>query len=218
MSVPAAIPLVTGRHRNRALSAARQARAVQLATEGHTYQQIADELGYANRGTVHHIVHDALARDRKDAVEHHHQLELARLDAVQAALWDRAMAGDVEAAREVRAVIMARCRLLGLDEKAKRQKAWAPRTVVLSAEDREVLRLHDMYPLGGVCRKTPELAPSARPYSARARDGEVAGLEVSGSCAVVLREVVHEVAQRASGVADAATQQALHVLDRGCVG
>ncbi|XGX80649.1 hypothetical protein LQK93_03489 [Terrabacter sp. BE26] len=37
MSVPAAIPLVTGKHRNPALAAARQARAVQLATEGHTY-------------------------------------------------------------------------------------------------------------------------------------------------------------------------------------
>jgi hypothetical protein len=54
---------------------------MQLATEGRTYQEIADELGYANRGTVHHIVHDALTRDRKDAVENHQQLELARLDA-----------------------------------------------------------------------------------------------------------------------------------------
>ncbi|GAA5031806.1 hypothetical protein GCM10023258_30290 [Terrabacter aeriphilus] len=139
MSVPAAIPLVSGRHRNRALASARQARAVQLATEGLTYQEIADELGYANRGTVHHIVHDALARDRTDAVENHQHLELARLDALQAALWDKAMSGDVEAAREVRAVIMARCRLLGLDDRAKRPKAWAPRTVVLSAEDRETL-------------------------------------------------------------------------------
>ena len=73
MSVPAAIPLVTGRHRNRTLATARQARAIQLATEGRTYQEIADELGYANRGTVHHIVHDALTRDRKDAVELHQQ-------------------------------------------------------------------------------------------------------------------------------------------------
>ncbi|MGO4602508.1 hypothetical protein [Terrabacter sp. 2YAF2] len=139
MSVPAAIPLVSGKHRNRALATARQARAVQLATEGRTYQQIADELGYANRGTVHHIVHDALAKDRKNAVEDHQQLELARLDALQAALWDKAMAGNVEAAREVRAVIMARCRLLGLDDRGERPTAWSPRTVVLSAEDREVL-------------------------------------------------------------------------------
>src|SRR3954470_1071122 len=97
MSVPAAIPLVTGRHRNRALATARHARAIQLATEGRTYQAIADELGYANRGTVHHIVHQALARDRKDAVENHQQLEMERLDALQLALWDKAMAGDLNA-------------------------------------------------------------------------------------------------------------------------
>jgi hypothetical protein len=141
MSVPAALPLVTGRHRNKALAAARHARAIQLATEGHSYQAIADKLGYAHRGTVYNIVHDALARDRKEAVENHQQLELARLDALQAALWDKAMAGDVEAAREVRAVIMARCRLLGLDQEAKRPSEWTPRTVVLSAEDRESLGL-----------------------------------------------------------------------------
>lgn len=32
-----------------------------------------------------------------------------RLDALQAALWDEAMAGDVDAAGEVRAIIIARC-------------------------------------------------------------------------------------------------------------
>ncbi|WP_169735689.1 helix-turn-helix domain-containing protein [Intrasporangium oryzae] len=140
MSVPAAIPLVSGRHRNRALAAARHARAIQLATEGRTYQEIADELGYANRGTVYRIVHQALARDRRDAVEDHQQLELARLDALQVALWDKALAGDLDACRQVRAIIMARVRLLGLMEQP-RPAAWTPRTVVLSAEDRETLGL-----------------------------------------------------------------------------
>ncbi|GAA3710010.1 hypothetical protein GCM10022399_28560 [Terrabacter ginsenosidimutans] len=66
---------------------------------------------------------------------------MARLDALQQALWDKAMASDVEAAREVRGVIMARCRLLGLDDRSKQSVGWTPRTVVLSAEDREALRL-----------------------------------------------------------------------------
>jgi hypothetical protein len=141
MSVPAVIPLVSGRHRNRALAAARHARAIQLATDGRTYQEIADELGYANRGTVHHIVHQALAGDRQLAVEDHEELEMARLDALQVALWDKAHAGDLHACREVRAIIMARVRLLGLMEQSKKPVAWAPRTVVLTAEDREVLGL-----------------------------------------------------------------------------
>jgi transposase-like protein len=90
---------VSGRHRNRAPAAARHARAIQLATEGRTYQEIADELGYANRGTVYRIVHQALARDQRDAVEDHQQLELARLDALQVPLWDKALAGDLDACR-----------------------------------------------------------------------------------------------------------------------
>ena len=94
---------------------------------------------------MHHIVQDGLARDRKNAVEDSQDLELARLDALQAALWDNAMAGDVESAREVRAVIMARCGrsgwTIGLDDRAKRPKAGAPRMVVLSAADREALGL-----------------------------------------------------------------------------
>jgi len=56
-----ALPRVEGRHRNRALAAARRARAIQLRAQGWTYEQIANELGYANRGTVCHIVNDALA-------------------------------------------------------------------------------------------------------------------------------------------------------------
>ncbi len=52
MSVPAVLPPVERSAPQPSLAAARQARAVQLATEGRTYQEIADELGYANRGTV----------------------------------------------------------------------------------------------------------------------------------------------------------------------
>jgi hypothetical protein len=104
-------------------------------------KEIADELGYANRGTVHHIVHQALARDRGDAIKDHQQWELARLEALQVALWDKTLAGDVDGAREVRAIIMARVRLLGLVEQSKRPAARKPRTVVLSAEDRRALGL-----------------------------------------------------------------------------
>jgi len=40
------------RHRNRALAAWRRNEAVRLVTVGKTYQQAADELGSANRGTA----------------------------------------------------------------------------------------------------------------------------------------------------------------------
>lgn len=90
-----------GHHRNRALASARQAKAVELTTEGRTYREIADELGYAYHGIVHRIRHQALAHDRVEAVENLQQLESARLDALQAAIWDKAMNGDAAAAQAV---------------------------------------------------------------------------------------------------------------------
>ena len=47
---PTTLPRVQGRHKNHVLAARRRIRAVELASRGLTYQAIADELGYANRG------------------------------------------------------------------------------------------------------------------------------------------------------------------------
>jgi hypothetical protein len=140
MSTAAALPRVEGRHRNRALAAARHARAVELVTQGLTYQQVADELGYANRGTVYRIVHQTLAADTTQAVEMLHELEVARLDALQASLWGRAVAGDLEAVRAALRIVIARCRLLGLYDQPSLER-FVPRTVVLTAEDRAALGL-----------------------------------------------------------------------------
>ena len=74
MGIPATLPQVTGRHRNRALAAASQARAVELATAGMAYQEIADELGYANRGTVFRLVQAALTPELQVDVETHRRL------------------------------------------------------------------------------------------------------------------------------------------------
>ena len=52
----AELPRVCGRHRDRALAAARRARAVELKTAGLTYEQVARELGYTSRGTAYNVV------------------------------------------------------------------------------------------------------------------------------------------------------------------
>ncbi|MFC7489437.1 MULTISPECIES: helix-turn-helix domain-containing protein [unclassified Knoellia] len=113
-----AIPRVDGQHRNRALAAARRTRAVELRCQGWTYEAIADELGYASRATVYSIVHKALATQEAGEVETLKELETERLDRLQASLWAQAMAGDVAAVTEVRRIIEARVRLLGLTSKA----------------------------------------------------------------------------------------------------
>ncbi|WP_270886539.1 hypothetical protein [Pedococcus sp. 5OH_020] len=130
MSV-AALPPVDGRHRNRALAAARRARAIELRTQGRTYESIATELGYANRGTVCHIVSDALATHETEAISQLRLQETRRLDAVQAALWENAMAGDVAAALAILRIVEARCRLLGLEGTHGVAQSEKPRTVVV---------------------------------------------------------------------------------------
>ncbi len=126
-----------GRRNNRPLAQWRKARAVELATQGYTYQQIADELGYANRGTVHRLVQQTLLDHQADSVATLRAVEVARLDALQQALWDRAMRGHVPAVQAVVRIIQARARVLGLVQtgKPKRARCTQPQTVVVQDND-----------------------------------------------------------------------------------
>jgi hypothetical protein len=99
-----------------------------MALIGHTYQAIADELGYASRGTVHRIVKTALADHEMDSVDELRQLELERLDALQYAYWAEALAGDHAAAHVVLKVMDRRLKLLALPV------AWDPSRVEAKPE------------------------------------------------------------------------------------
>ncbi len=126
-----------GRRNNRPLAQWRKARAVKLATQGYTYQQIADELGYANRGTVHRIVQQALQAVQTENVEVLRAVEVERLDALQRGIWDAATAGHVPATQAAVRIIQARARVLGLLQsgKLKRTRCKQPQTVVLMKDD-----------------------------------------------------------------------------------
>ncbi len=126
-----------GRRNNRPLAEWRKARAVELATQGHTYQQIADELGYANRGTVHRVVQQALQAVQTENVEVLRAVEVDRLDALQRGVWDAATAGHVPATQAAVRIIQARARVLGLLQsgKPKRTRCKQPQTVVLQDND-----------------------------------------------------------------------------------
>jgi len=112
----AELPRVHGRHRNLALAAARRVRAVELKTAGLTYKQVADELGYTSRGTAFNVVTKALREQTAEAVSDLRDLENARLDALQAALWDAAMTGDVRAVTTIVQIVQARVHLNGLEQ------------------------------------------------------------------------------------------------------
>jgi len=109
------LPKVHGRHRNLGLAAIRRVRAVELLASGCTYQQVADELGYTSRGTAYAVVAKALREQTAEAVADLRDLENARLDALQVALWDAAMTGDVRSATVILKIVQARVHLNGLE-------------------------------------------------------------------------------------------------------
>jgi hypothetical protein len=133
MTAPLAeLPRVNGRHRNLGLAAARRVRAVQLLASGCTYQQVADELGYTSRGTAYAVVAKALREQTAEAVADLRDLENARLDALQHALWDAAMIGDVRSATVIVKIVQARVHLNGLEPVGDGfGTTSAPQTVVL---------------------------------------------------------------------------------------
>jgi len=101
----------------RALATWRRTRAVQLALGGHCYDDIAAEVGYANRGTAWRVVNDALRGELVEGVQDYRRLELARLEALQAAHWVAATSGDdLKAAELVLKISAQRTKLLGLDQ------------------------------------------------------------------------------------------------------
>jgi hypothetical protein len=103
----------------KALTEHRRTRVVELVTSGLSYEQAAAEVGYRSRSAAWKAFHRALADREVEAIDEHRVIEVARLDAVQAAYWDEAVSGDVQAAQVVLRCIDQRSRLQGLDGPAK---------------------------------------------------------------------------------------------------
>lgn len=93
----------------------REHKAVQLALAGASYESIAQECGYANKGGAWKAVHRLLARVDEEDAERLREVEGARLDRLQAAHWPAALRGDVKAAAICLRILERRARLFGLD-------------------------------------------------------------------------------------------------------
>jgi hypothetical protein len=106
-------------------------RAVELMLDGKTYDQIAREVGYANRGTAHRVVAKALSERLADDIDVLRAVEGDRLEAMLCALWPLALDGDVRAAHTVLKIIDTEARLYGLYNYAVEAQ---PTTLVMSPE------------------------------------------------------------------------------------
>lgn len=101
---------------SRAVAAIKRAKVVEAVAEGATYEQAAKRAGYATRSGAYKGFWKAVDGRQADAVDEHRMLEVQRLDALQVAVWDKAVAGDVKAVNAVLRIIEQRSRLLGLDK------------------------------------------------------------------------------------------------------
>jgi hypothetical protein len=111
MKVTAEEPRMPARRADATIKACR---AVELVRQGQSYEQVARAVGFANRGTAHRVVTKALADRLVDGIDDLRHSEVARLDALQAALWPKVERGDVRAVNTVMRIIHRRSRLLGL--------------------------------------------------------------------------------------------------------
>lgn len=94
---------------------ARIAAAAALRLQGLSWDRVATEAGYASRGAAYNAVMRYLRDQRSETITELRDLTNARLERVIAALWPKAIAGDVAAAAEVRRYIADFRRHNGLD-------------------------------------------------------------------------------------------------------
>ena len=100
-----------------------ETRATELRLAGKSFRTIARELNCTPSG-AHGAVSRALDRTLLSTTEHAAHLrdiELARLDAMLAGLWDRATTGDVPSVVAALRIGERRARLLGLDAPERRE-------------------------------------------------------------------------------------------------
>jgi hypothetical protein len=97
-------------------AAERRARALELRKAGATYDQIATQLGFANRGGAYRAVATALKEITAEPAEEVRALELERLDAMLLGLWPQARKGSNGAVDRVLRIMERRAKLLGLDQ------------------------------------------------------------------------------------------------------
>lgn len=100
----------------RVATASRRLRCVELAGAGKTYEQIAAEVGFSNKSSARKAVVAALAAREANAVDELRHIEVARLDSLQAASWEDALGGNVQAVDRILRIITLRAKILGLFE------------------------------------------------------------------------------------------------------
>ena len=118
----------------------RQLKALELRLAGVTYQQIADELGYAGRQGAFKAVEAALRLTLREPADSLRRISAERLDRATLAIWRAVSAGDLQAIDRLLRIEARRAKLLGLDAPQRQEVAGAddgPLKIVVEHVGRE---------------------------------------------------------------------------------
>jgi len=90
-------------------------KCLEMRMQGHTFEQIAKKVGYADKGAAYKAWQTGMAEAIRVPASEALELELQRLDALLHALWSAASKGDTQATDRVIKIMERRAKLLGLD-------------------------------------------------------------------------------------------------------
>jgi len=118
--------------------------AYQLHLSGKDWEEVAKTIGYSSGKSAQvevrqYITKAAVQMDNAKR-EEVLTLELSRLDALQAAVWDAAMEGDTKAVDSVLKVMSHRAKLLGLELLAQNTGTVTNNTVVVTGNSEEFIQ------------------------------------------------------------------------------
>ncbi len=99
---------------DRARSAYRKGVAVELRTQGYSYDEIAETLEFKDRSGAWRCVQRALQQRGATATDRYRMVRYAELENLHRALWQAAELGDHDAVLRCLRVAEARTKLLGL--------------------------------------------------------------------------------------------------------
>lgn len=98
----------------RATAAEKRKQALDLRRAGWSFEDIAEEVGYTNKGSAYRAVKQAIADITRESANELLELELARLDDLMAGAYEAARNGDLFAIDRVLKIIDQRAKFLGL--------------------------------------------------------------------------------------------------------
>jgi len=96
-------------------TAERERKALELRKAGATFDQIAEQCGYADKSGAFYAIKRALSDIVPPAVEELRTLDSERLDRLLLSVWKQALDGDLKAVDRALRILDQRARLLGLN-------------------------------------------------------------------------------------------------------